>query len=198
MISTIGKFVHNKLFKWKVEENALAEVENAIVACYPHTTAFDGLYSLSHNLIDPSYKMVARSTGFYGSLYTFLNQYVVERPKEGEGISQTTLIADKIKSDIKNGKRVVLFMSPEGSRSKQDKLKSGFYHIAVKAGIPIIFGNYDYRNRKLTYSKKVHHVTDEKGRVKISKKKILKEMQMFFSQFPNSGLHPEKMTPIRF
>ena len=43
----------------------------------------------------------------------------------------------------------VLAIAPEGTRSKADVWKTGFYHIALGAGVPIALGFIDYRARVL-------------------------------------------------
>jgi 1-acyl-sn-glycerol-3-phosphate acyltransferase len=40
-----------------------------------------------------------------------------------------------------------LALAPEGTRSKTDHLKSGFYRIAVAAGLPLALGYIDYATR---------------------------------------------------
>ena len=42
-----------------------------------------------------------------------------------------------------------LAISPEGTRKRRDYWKSGFYHIAVGAGVPIVFGFIDYYRREV-------------------------------------------------
>ena len=42
---------------------------------------------------------------------------------------------------------MILAMSPEGTRSYLEFWKSGFYHIAHKAGVPIAMGTLDFGNK---------------------------------------------------
>ena len=58
--------------------------------------------------------------------------------------SLVTQMAEKFKSS----EACVLAVPPEGTRSKVDAWKSGFYHIASECGVPIGLGYLDY-NRKL-------------------------------------------------
>jgi 1-acyl-sn-glycerol-3-phosphate acyltransferase len=43
----------------------------------------------------------------------------------------------------------ILVLSPEGTRRKVERWKSGFYHIARGAGVPILLGALDYANRRI-------------------------------------------------
>ncbi|VAW66248.1 hypothetical protein MNBD_GAMMA09-3469 [hydrothermal vent metagenome] len=42
----------------------------------------------------------------------------------------------------------ILGLMPEGSRSKRQSWKRGFYYIAHGAGVPVALGYIDYRNKK--------------------------------------------------
>ena len=41
-----------------------------------------------------------------------------------------------------------LALSPEGTRKKVEKWKTGFYYIAIKANVPIIMFTFDFENKK--------------------------------------------------
>ena len=57
--------------------------------------------------------------------------------------SLVTQLAEKFRiSDT-----LVLAVPPEGTRSKVDVWKSGFYHIAAETGVPIGLGYLDYQKR---------------------------------------------------
>lgn len=58
--------------------------------------------------------------------------------------SLVTQMAEKFKSSDE----LILAVPPEGTRSKVDVWKSGFYHIASEGGVPIGLGYLDY-DRKL-------------------------------------------------
>lgn len=43
--------------------------------------------------------------------------------------------------------QLVVTISPEGTRGKTDYWKTGFYYIALGAGVPIALGYIDYRHK---------------------------------------------------
>ncbi len=47
----------------------------------------------------------------------------------------------------------ILGIMPEGTRSKTDRIKTGFYHIAHGASVPLALGYLDYKNKKLGVGK---------------------------------------------
>lgn len=42
---------------------------------------------------------------------------------------------------------LILAVAPEGTRSKVDTWKSGFYHLAYQSGVPIALGYLDYERK---------------------------------------------------
>ena len=56
--------------------------------------------------------------------------------------------------DIFNQKNTfILGISPEGTRKKVNKWKTGFYYIAKKANVPIISAALDFENKQIVISK---------------------------------------------
>jgi 1-acyl-sn-glycerol-3-phosphate acyltransferase len=45
--------------------------------------------------------------------------------------------------------KLVVLITPEGTRSRVERWKTGFYHIAVGADVPIVLGYVDAANKKL-------------------------------------------------
>lgn len=53
-------------------------------------------------------------------------------------------------SELYNSKeKLIIGISPEGTRKRVDSWKTGFYHIAVKANIPILLMKMDYKNKEI-------------------------------------------------
>jgi len=49
--------------------------------------------------------------------------------------------------EFRRRKQFILTIAPEGTRSGVKQWRSGFYHIAREAGVPIVIGMMDYRKR---------------------------------------------------
>ena len=56
---------------------------------------------------------------------------------------------EQIANAIKNTDQVMLALSPEGTRSKTEYWRSGFYHIARLAEVPIHFAYIDYPTKTI-------------------------------------------------
>ena len=64
-----------------------------------------------------------------------------------------TNTVDQISNLIKSKKEFKLAISPEGTRKKVYKWKSGFYYIAKKSNIPVICISLNFKKRIVTFSK---------------------------------------------
>ena len=62
----------------------------------------------------------------------------------------------------------MLGISPEGTRKRVDKLRAGFYHIAKKAGVPIVPIGFDYANKLVVISEAFFTGYDEEADLKKS------------------------------
>ena len=60
---------------------------------------------------------------------------------------------------------LIIVITPEGTRSKREKWKTGFYHIAQAAHVPILMGYVDYKTKTTgitTLLSTGHYETDMK------------------------------------
>ena len=77
----------------------------------------------------------------YGWIFRLLGGIPVDRSKHNN------LVAFAVDL-FKSSDQLVLGLAPEGSRSRVEKWKLGFYHIAVGADIPIALAYFDYAKKE--------------------------------------------------
>lgn len=53
-----------------------------------------------------------------------------------------------------------LVLAPEGTRKKVDKFKTGFYHIARLAGVPICLCKFDFAKKEVFFDPVLFYPTD--------------------------------------
>ena len=68
------------------------------------------------------------------------------RNKDGSGYNQVDMLAEL----FERYEKIALIITPEGSRSLRKEWKTGFYHIAQKANVPIVTLGGDYE-KKVVY-----------------------------------------------
>jgi 1-acyl-sn-glycerol-3-phosphate acyltransferase len=61
---------------------------------------------------------------------------------------------------LKDSERMTLVIAPEGTRKRTDRWKSGFYRIAVAAGVPIVLARFDYPRKLVVFGPLFHPTGD--------------------------------------
>jgi hypothetical protein len=90
--------------------------------------------------------------------------------------------------DAFNANEKYLFgLAPEGTRSHTESWKTGFYRIAEEAGVPVVFGFFDYPNKRLGFGPMMTLTGDMDA-----------DMQVIRSFYESvGGQSPEKMGPVQ-
>ena len=76
-------------------------------------------------------------------------------------------------------------LAPEGTREKVNKLKTGFYYIALKAKVPILLVGFDFRRKIVDFGEKIN----PSGRIDDDMKKIITYFSQFYGRIPEKGLN---------
>jgi 1-acyl-sn-glycerol-3-phosphate acyltransferase len=61
---------------------------------------------------------------------------------------------------LRESERMTLVIAPEGTRKFTDKWKSGFYRIAVEAGVPILLTGFDYPRKVIIFGPTIEPTGD--------------------------------------
>lgn len=154
MISSIFNFWGRSILffsGWKVVRNGHDILpEKCVVVAAPHTSNFD--FPIARSAFE-ILKMPVRFTikkewmGFpLGWLMRSLGAIPIDRePKEGrDRISQVEAMAKLFEGKEK----LAVLVTPEGTRSLRKEWKTGFYHVAKQAGVPLVLGYLDYLNKE--------------------------------------------------
>ncbi len=145
-----------RLFGWKVTTETMDFPKKYIVVVMPHTSNWDfpkGL--LARKAIGQDIKFIAKDSLFKGPMgfiMRALGGYPVNRSKHNNFVDAVI--------DIFNTKEEFkITITPEGTRKRVEKLKTGFYYIAKGANVPLILCKFDYGNKEIHFSTP-HHVAD--------------------------------------
>jgi 1-acyl-sn-glycerol-3-phosphate acyltransferase len=79
--------------------------------------------------------------------------------------------------------RMMLVITPEGTRKKVPDWKRGFYHIAVGANVPIVPVAFDFRHRRIVFNPPFFPTGDMEGDVQKIKALYDKDMARHPDQF---------------
>ena len=139
-----------KLFNWRVEGSlpAVPDNQNTIIIIGPHTSNWDGIFGFAALLgLDAKITFFGKHSLFkqpiLGVFLKYMGGIPVDKTKPGIGLTD---IAIQNMSKL-NGS--LLAMSPEGTRAKTEKLKSGFLRIAHATGGKVFFAAFEFGNKKI-------------------------------------------------
>ena len=125
---------------WKTQGNPPDEPKYVLIAA-PHTSNWDFVYTL---LIAFTYKIkvfwMGKSSlfaGWRGPVMRWLGGIAVVREKS------TNMVERQI-AEFEKHDRLILIVPPEGTRGHVTYWKTGFYHIAHGANVPIGMGFIDF------------------------------------------------------
>ncbi len=131
---------------WKIIGWDPLSLKKYVLIVIPHTSNWEfPLGLLVRNSLQWDIKFVAKDTLFrwpFGAVLKWLGGYPVDRSTKHNYVESVAKI-------FENNDGFRLCIAPEGTRSKVDKLKSGFYYIARKARVPIIMVAFDFLKKEI-------------------------------------------------
>lgn len=125
----------------KLQFNSGQELpKKAVIIGAPHTSYWDGIY-MAMGLWEygRKFKFLVKDSAVnspFGPIIKAVGGLAVER-SEHHGL------VDQIVAEFDKHDEFLLIITPKGTRSPRDFWKSGFYHIAHKAGVPVVLGYID-------------------------------------------------------
>ena len=134
-----------KLAGWKAEGEIPKDLNKCVMIAAPHTSNWDLPFMLfiAFKLRAKIYWM-GKEQIFkppFKRLMMWMGGVPVNRSKANNMV-QASIDA------INENEQLFLIVPPEGTRSKVTYWKTGFYHIAHGAGVPILMGFLDYQNKR--------------------------------------------------
>lgn len=133
-----------KLFGWKTAGDPSGIAKGVFIAA-PHTSNWDLPFTLGTAWsMGVEISWVGKHTLFafpFETFFRWLGGVPVDRSKRTSFVSRA---ADM----VREARAMYLIIAPSGSRSRRDTWKSGFYHIAREANVPVICGYVDFARKE--------------------------------------------------
>lgn len=181
MLKIISRLILSAL-GWQVDSQLPTEKKFVIIGAF-HTSNWDfpmGILGLWAMGLKASW--VGKHTLFRGPLgpiFKLLGGIPVDRTVH-------TGFIQRIAELYESRDQMALTIAAEGTRSKTEHWKTGFYHIATAAKVPIALGYLDYGNKKLGVGATLYPCGD-----------INKDFEIIREFYQDkTGLRPENQGPI--
>jgi len=134
-----------KLAGWKVLGALPPEAQKSVFIAAPHTSNWDLPYTLMVCFVlQLNVRWMGKASIFkfpFGGLMKWLGGIPVDRSQSNN------LVAASAQAISQATGAFQLIVPPEGTRSKTRYWKTGFYHIATTAQVPIVLAYMDYKQK---------------------------------------------------
>lgn len=133
---------------WRVE-GELPDVPKMVIVAAPHTSNWDFVTGMLGVVFGHGVRAqwLGKHTLFRpatGWLMRWLGGIPIERNAAHGVVSESIKVMNR-------AEQLLLVVTPEGTRKKVARWKTGFYHIAVGANVPIVLGALDFGRRRIVF-----------------------------------------------
>lgn len=178
------RFIFFKLMGWKITGDFDESIKKCVVIVVPHTSWHDfylgifvrGILGFQINFVGKK-ELFQFPFGFY---FRWMGGAPLDRTG---GLNKV----DAIVNVFKNKEIFRLAISPEGTRKKVTKWKTGFYYISLQAKVPIIPIAFDYRKKEVTINEPFYPT----GQIEADLKVLEKKFTNIIGKFPSQSFVPE-------
>jgi 1-acyl-sn-glycerol-3-phosphate acyltransferase len=133
------------LMGWKIENTIPNDLKKYVLIAAPHTSNMDFIIALpSMWTLGVNGKYLIKKELFWWPLGAFL------RATGGIPVDRSNRnieFVEKLKGILRESDQLSLLFTPEGTRSRSRKWKTGFYRIAHSLDLPIVIAYADYEKK---------------------------------------------------
>jgi 1-acyl-sn-glycerol-3-phosphate acyltransferase len=144
MLQAVGRRAM-RLAGWRFS-GTLAALPKFVLIVAPHTSNWDFMIGLAAKLaLDLEAHWFGKEALFRGPLGMFM------RLIGGRGVKRESSegVVAELAEMFEGEERFVLVITPEGTRKRVTRWRTGFYHIARAAGVPIVPVAFDWGRREI-------------------------------------------------
>lgn len=173
-----------RLAGWKFEGEKPA-AKKSVVLAFPHTSNWDALLLVAlAQSVGLEMSWMIKSDWMKGPMGIILRG-VGAIPVNRKGAHN---LVDQMVEELRTRDALTLVIPPEGTRRRAETWKSGFYHIARGANVPVVPGYLDYRRKRAGFGPPIHLTGDVK--------RDMDTIRAFYAEVDPRGLVPEHVGPI--
>ena len=164
------------------------KVARYVMVGAPHTSNWDFVYGMSIAMATGTECFwVGKHTLFRGPLNPLM-RWLGGIPLDRNGRCRRGSLVEQTACCFKQYHRLGIVICPEGTRSKGDRWRTGFYHIAKNANVPIVLGFLDYGKKTGGYGPIIQPGDGD------DVEKDLHEIQAFYTDI--HGKIPDCFSPV--
>lgn len=149
----LAKLIFFNILGWKLENHFDPAIKKCVVIVAPHTSSYDFFIGiLVRKIIGVHIDFVGKKELFrppFGWYFKMVGGSPIDRAGNQKKV-------DAIAELFEKNEVFRLALSPEGTRKKTERWKTGFYFIALKAQVPVIPVAFDFGTKTVTIHTPFH------------------------------------------
>ena len=158
MLRAISRLIL-KIMGWKITGDFNHGLKKTVTIVLPHTSNWDfplGMLTQwsTRQKIGFVIKQSWIKTPVIGFLLKKMGATAIDRSKNNN-------LVDGLVKTYNEEDELNICFTPEGTRKKVTRLRTGFYHVAKKAGIPILMVKFDYANKIIEWREPFYPTNDQ-------------------------------------
>ena len=173
-----------KAIRWRIE-GELPKLDKYVIIGAPHTSTWDGvIFFAGFGYLGIRLRFLSKPAnlrGLTGPLFRYFGAIAVDRERPGNVVAE-------IAAEFAAHDRFVLALGPEGTRKYRSHWRSGFYHIARAADVPVLLIGIHFKERRIILGP----VIDLTGDVGADMDRIRE-----FYRENSSGADEARVSPVR-
>jgi 1-acyl-sn-glycerol-3-phosphate acyltransferase len=171
---------------WKIVNKVPPEIKKCVLIGAPHTSNWDFVYALPamDKMGVKGLRYLIKKEFFYWPftwLFNATGGIPVDRSKKNDLTAQ-------LKKMIAENDQIYLLFPPEGTRSRVERWRTGFYYTALDTKLPIVLGFMDFEKRECGFGKLFYPTGDFNA--------DFEEIERFYRNI--KGKNPENYNPKIF
>ena len=176
-----------EMMGWELDNHWPVDLDQCVMIAAPHTSNWDALYArLALKALGVNVRLTIKDSYMklpFGPFVRAMGGIGIDRSVKQAGQERPSMV--QLMSDLfKTHPKLVMLVTPEGTRAKQEQWKTGFYHVAMTAGVPIALAYMDYAKKKTGVGKMIYPTGNYE--------QDMAEIMAFYAEI--NAKHPEKFS----
>ncbi len=136
---------------WKQVGTYPKDLKQAVMIAAPHTSNWDFFFARAAFFIMgiPVRTTIKKEAMFFpmNIILKAFGVIPIDRNKKSDKLTRKNSLVDAMIQLFEERDNLVILITPEGTRKYVPRWKTGFYHVAKGANVPIILGYLDYEKK---------------------------------------------------
>lgn len=162
----ISRFIF-RIIGWKTINELPGGITRCVMIAAPHTSNWDFILTrMAFNVLKIRLRFTIKKEWMRFPLNLIMRPMgglAIDRSPKTPGGERKSMVEVMIELFQTHKENFVMLITPEGSRSKRDEWKTGFYWVALSAGVPIALGFLDYKKKLAGVGKIIYPSGDIKS-----------------------------------